>query len=193
MKLENLYIILGPPGSGKGTQGKLLAEVLHCPYVSMGQVLRNYSSSGTKLAEEIKMLVDAGKIIPDEMIRIVFHEVMMGLPENSHAFVLDGFPRDLNQAPILHQTVDSFGVVNKKIIFINVPEDKLIERLKIRGQTSDRADDNPEIFHTRFEEYRTRTVPLKEYFSKRGTLIDINGDQSIEATHQEIMDKLGIR
>ncbi|HYE22438.1 MAG TPA: adenylate kinase [Verrucomicrobiae bacterium] len=192
MVIENVIIILGPPGSGKGTQGKLLVPVLNYSYVSMGQVLRKYASEGTELGLRIKEVIDGGRIIPDEWIRVIFHEVMMSLPE-TQGVILDGFPRDLMQAPLLEEGVKDFGIQNIKVLFIEVPEEKLITRLTARQSTGEkRADDDPKIFRTRFEEYRTKTYPLKEYFKKRNELIEINGDQSVEDVHKEILSKLKI-
>lgn len=194
MELRNILVILGPPGSGKGTQGKMLAPTLNYAYVSMGQYLRNYASRGTELSQKIKDMIDKGRIIPDEWIRIIFHEVMSSLPENTTGVILDGFPRDLAQAPLFEEAVKAFGVQVVRVIFIDVPENKLRERLKLRGESgSNRADDNPEIFNTRFEQFRTKTHPLRDYFASQSRLIDVNGDQSIEDVHAEIVKKLGLK
>src|SRR4051812_13903628 len=185
MEIKNILVILGPPGSGKGTQGKLLAPILNYEYVSMGQVLRNYVQKGNELGAKVKTMIDAGQIIPDEWIRVIFHEVLLELPENTHGVILDGLPRDMSQEPILEEGCKQYGVENIKVVFIEVPEEKLRERLKLRGEDgSNRADDNPVVFDTRFAEYKNKTYPLKEFFEKRNQLVLINGDQSIEDTHQ---------
>ncbi|HEX5429633.1 MAG TPA: nucleoside monophosphate kinase [Patescibacteria group bacterium] len=191
MKVTNIIIILGPPGSGKGTQGKKLAEDLHYEYVSMGQVLRNYADTGSDLGLKIKEVIDAGRIIPDSWIKIIFHEVMMNLPDDCRGLILDGFPRDLDQEPILEDAVSRYGIEKIQVLFIEVPEEKLRERLNSRGRAGSlRADDDPKIFDTRFDQYRTRTFPLKAYLAKQGLLLEINGDQSIENVAEEIKNKL---
>jgi adenylate kinase len=192
MAIQNFIILLGPPGSGKGTQGKRLAEKLNFSYVSMGQVLRKYSELESELGKKIKNVIDKGFIIPDEWIKVIFHEAMMSLPENTKGVVMDGFPRDLAQAPVMEDGIDKFKIINYQVVFLEVPKEVLLKRLELRMTKESRADDNPDVFIQRFKEYENKTLPLKDYYGKKDKLLLINGDQTPNEVFAEIESKLSI-
>lgn len=170
----------------------MLAPVLRYNYLSMGQYLRSYSLlHHTELGNKIKDTIDHGYIIPDSWIRDIFAEAIEQLPQRE-GVILDGFPRDVGQAPILDEFMSEHGTKSLRAIFIDVDKDDLIARIKSRGESSGRADDDPAIVATRFEEYKEKTYPLKKYFEGKGVLIEINGNQSIETVHKEILQKLGL-
>jgi adenylate kinase len=192
MKIRNAIVVLGPPGSGKGTQGKLLASVLGYSYLSMGQHLRDYSNKDSKLAANIKETIDSGHIIPDDWIRNIFRDAVENLPD-ADGIILDGFPRDLGQVPILEEFLKLHETKSLKVLFLQVNENDLVERIgDRRADNSGRADDNPKIISTRFEEYKLKTFPLKKYFEDQGVVITIDGNYPIEEVHQQILSKLGI-
>jgi adenylate kinase len=196
MKIKNILILIGPPGSGKGTQGKLLAPVLGYNYLSMGSTLRSYATANTPAAKEVKELIDAGRIIPDTMIKKIFNDAVKSLPQ-SEGLILDGFPRDIDQVHILDEAFAKYGTQKVKVLFIDVPKAHVIARLTKREGIESRADDDPQVIETRFEEYDRKTHPLLEYFQKQHRLVHINGDQAIEKVHAEILkalshDKAGI-
>jgi adenylate kinase len=191
--IKNVLVILGPPGSGKGTQGKMLAAFLNYNYLSMGQYLRQYSKRDTELAQQVKTTIDSGHIIKDEWMVRIFAEAIKDLPQ-AEGLILDGFPRDLGQAPILDIFLNEHGTTSLKVIFLEVAKEDLIKRIGQREKENGekRADDDNSIIHTRFEEYENKTYPLREYFKMKNVLIPINGNQPIEGTHQEILRKLGL-
>lgn len=189
MKIKNIIILIGPPGSGKGTQGKLLAPILKYNYFSMGSALRKYAKSQSKNAKEVKAIIEAGRIIPDDMIRSIFHDTIKALPK-SEGLILDGFPRDIQQVSIFDEAISDYKVDRVKAVFIDVPKIKVLNRLQKRGSIESRADDNPEIIETRFIEYDEKTFPLVSYFEKQHRLVRINGDQSVEEVHAEVLRKL---
>ncbi|HYC79689.1 MAG TPA: nucleoside monophosphate kinase [Candidatus Binatia bacterium] len=189
MKIKNLLILIGPPGSGKGTQGKLLSPILEFNYLSLGQTLRQYAKQKTPEAKEIKKLINAGHIIPDATIKRIFFEAIKTLPK-AKGLILDGFPRDIDQVNILDEAIGKYKVHRLKAIFIDVPKVKVLQRLQKREDTESRADDNPEVIETRFQEYDEKTYPLVKYFEKQHRLIRIHGDQTIENVHAEIVRKL---
>jgi adenylate kinase len=189
MLLQNIIVILGPPGSGKGTQGKLLSDALHYDYFSMGQFLREYASRGTAMAAKIKQVVDSGRIIPNEWITDIFLEKMNSLPDAT-GVVIDGFPRDVEQAPILNDFIQKHGIKSLKVIFMQVPEAELVSRILSRN--ANREDDTPQVLHIRFAEYENKTYPLKEYYENMGVLVAIDGSHTIEEVQQAILNKLGV-
>jgi adenylate kinase len=190
MKIKNLLLLIGPPGSGKGTQGKMLAPLLGYNYLSMGQTLREITELDTPLARQIKKIIDVGHIIPNYMIRDIFHQTVQALPP-AQGLILDGFPRDIGQVDILNEFIEKHDVDNIKAVFIDVPKIKVIGRIKERAQLEDRADDDPEIIHTRFLEYDEKTHPLIDYFEQHHWLTRVDGDQTIEQVHKAILNKLG--
>jgi adenylate kinase len=189
MVIRNVIVILGPPGSGKGTQGKFLAQVLGYNYLSMGQYLREYSMRDTELAGKVQETIDSGRIIPDTWMTDIFGEAVENLPD-APGVILDGFPRDVGQAPILAEFLNKHNTQSLKVIFMEVSEDKLMQRLLNREGVESRADDEPSVIHTRFLEYENKTYPLKKYFEDKNVLVMINGDQSVHDVHAEIMKKL---
>jgi adenylate kinase len=191
MKLKHILVILGPPGSGKGTQGKLIAPILNYGYLSVGQFLREYSKKDTELARTIKEIIDAGKILPDSIFIQVFGEILQKI-KDEEGVVFDGFPRDMDQVPLLEEMIRDLGIADVKVLFIDVPKEKLIERITHR-EIEGRADDDPKVIATRFDEYQKKSEPINKYFDKQGELVRINGDQGIEEVHNEIKSKLGIQ
>ncbi len=191
---QKFIIMLGPPGSGKGTQGKQLAKVINFDYFSMGQVLREVSKGDSETAQLIRKTIDAGHIIPDEMIKRIFLE-QLDLHATAKGIVIDAFPRDIAQVNILNDAVKDRNVEDVKVVFLDVPLERLKSRIAERNEenTVKRADDRPSIIHTRFEEYEAKTFPLKDYFEKQGILIVIDGDHPIEEVHQTILNKVGVK
>jgi adenylate kinase len=187
MKIKNILILIGPPGSGKGTQGKLLAPILEYNYVSVGQTLRLVAKGPEETAKQIKKLINNGHIIPDDLIRRILLDTVKELPK-SKGLILDGFPRDIEQVPILDEIITKHKVERVKALFIDVPKNKVEQRLLNRADA--RADDTPQVIETRFKEYDEKTHPLIDYFDKHHKLIRVNGDQAIEQVHAETLRKL---
>lgn len=187
--LEKIILIMGPPGSGKGTQGKLLAQKTGYKYFSTGDVLRDLVNRQTKLGAKVKSIIDQGYIIPDELMHDIFID-KIGSINSASAVVVDGYPRTLGQVKILEEVVNKFKIKEITVLFLEVDRNQLVERIASRAQG--RADDDPKVINKRFEEYETKTAPVKEYFEQNGSLIKINGDQSVNQVQTEILQKLGI-
>ena len=189
--MQRGFLLFGYPGSGKGTQGKLLAPILNYAYLSMGQFLREYSKHDNALARKIKDTIDGGHMIDQETFLEILDEVKV-LISHSPGVIFDGFPRRMDQVPILEQIIKENNNPDVKAILIDVPKEKLLERITQRGKEG-RADDSPEVIETRFKQYGEKSAPINDYFAQKGLLITINGDQPVEAVHQEILNKLGLK
>ena len=162
--------MLGPPGAGKGTQAERLAEKLQIPHLSTGELFRQNISNGTKLGLEAKRYLDAGDLVPSELT----NELVDDRLSNSDAaggFILDGYPRSVQQAKALHDMLERRGTQLDAVLEFRVPEDVLLERLKARG----RADDTDEVILNRMKVYRDETAPLIEYYSSELRTVDAVG------------------
>lgn len=217
MQIEKIIVIMGPPGSGKGTQSKLLGEKLGYVYFSTGALLRDIAKEGTSLGKEISNYIDQGIIIPDEMMVEIFRKKIASLG-NVSGIILDGYPRTPGQAKILEDLLPELGNPKLTALFLEVDKQKLLGRIQKRktcskcqaiyletnpeyqsvicskcgGQLVVRADDDLAVIEKRFEEYQTKTAPVKQHYEKLGLLIHINGDQSIDRVHEDIKAALGL-
>jgi adenylate kinase len=163
-------VLLGPPGAGKGTQAEKLAEKLQIPHLSTGELFRQNINNGTKLGLEAKGYLDAGDLVPSELT----NELVDDRLSNSDAdggFILDGYPRSVQQAKALHDMLERRGTRLDAVLEFRVSEDVLLERLKARG----RADDTDEVILNRMKVYRDETAPLIEYYSSELKTVDAVG------------------
>jgi adenylate kinase len=163
-------VLLGPPGAGKGTQAELLAEKLQIPHLSTGELFRQNIDNGTKLGLEAKRYLDAGDLVPSELT----NELVDDRLSNSDAdggFILDGYPRSVQQAKALHDMLERRGTQLDAVLEFRVAEDVLLERLKARGRT----DDTDEVILNRMKVYRDETAPLIEYYSNELKTVDAVG------------------
>jgi len=203
-------IILGPPGSGKGTQAKRLAQKLDMVYFATGDLIRDEITSNTELGKKIKPVVESGKLIEDADISQIVTKHIESYKDGG--IIFDGFPRSLEQAHILEDALpgDKFTVIN-----IEVHHDKLVERMEKRwicekcdkifiieeknptkacdvcgGKLIKRKDDNPKVLAERIKVYEKETAPMIEYFEEKGLVVNVNGEPSIDTVEHEIWEKL---
>ncbi|MCX7877535.1 MAG: adenylate kinase [Ignavibacteria bacterium] len=172
-------IILGPPGAGKGTQSLRIAERLGLKHLSTGDILRKAVAEGTELGLKAKRVMERGELVSDEiMIGIIKNE--LSSPEVKKGFILDGFPRTLEQAKQLDKILSDLGYEGLQIIDIIVSDEELVKRLLGRG----RSDDTIETINNRLAIYKKQTMPVKEYYSEKYVVYNIEGTGSIdEITH----------
>lgn len=152
-------VLLGPPGAGKGTQAVKLAEQLGVPQISTGDLFRHNISNGTPLGIEAKTYLDAGDLVPATLTNALVDD-RLNDADAAAGFILDGFPRSVEQAEALTEMLDKRDVKLDAVVEFRVPEDELVERLKGRG----RADDTEEVIRNRMKVYRDETAPLLEYY-----------------------------
>ena len=217
MKLQNIIIMMGPPGSGKGTQGEKIATYLNYGYFSMGAALREYGKKNTELAQRIKNKIDQGVIVADADIRELFLDKVNEMSEYK-GLILDGYPRTMGQISVLEEVLKKYNIFSVKVLFMEVDRVKLIERLSKRktcvkcqavyhpdseeaknnicsvcdGLLAIRDDDNPEVVAKRFDEYIKKTADVKDYYESKGIMVKIDGDHSIEDVHKTIIEKFKV-
>lgn len=171
-------IFLGPPGSGKGTQAKLLAERLDIPAISTGDMLREAVREGTALGRRAQAIMEAGELVPDDLV-IDLARDRIAAPDARRGFLLDGFPRTTAQARALDRLLEGNGEALNAVINLLVPEKTLTERMLGRAALEGRSDDRPETVAERLRVYREKTAPLVEHYRAAGLLKDVDGSGEI--------------
>ena len=176
MKSLEVLIFLGPPGSGKGTQAKILTDKLNLNHLSVGDLLRENIFNKTELGNLASSYVKSGELVPDELIIDLMDSYITNVKNNGDIFgiVLDGFPRTIKQALALENKIKQLNVSIKAVINLDILDQKILKRLAGRG----RDDDKPELIKNRLKVYRDQTEPLLEFYNDRSLLNSINGDQT---------------
>jgi adenylate kinase len=163
-------VLLGPPGAGKGTQAVKLAEKLGVPQISTGDLFRHNISTGTELGVEAKKYLDAGDLVPATLTNALVDD-RLNDADAAEGFILDGFPRSVEQAVALEEMLTKRGLKLDAVVEFRVPEDELVERLKGRG----RADDTEDVIRNRMKVYRDETAPLLDHYSADLKTVDAVG------------------
>ncbi len=168
-------ILFGPPGSGKGTQAVRIAEKYNLVHISTGDLFRYELNNMTELGKLAKSYMDKGQLVPDEVTVDMLKSKMDRHPD-ANGFIFDGFPRTLNQADALMSLFKARKTSLTAMLALEVDEDEIVRRIKMRGETSGRADDNDEdIIRNRFAVYKNETQPVFNYFKNLGLATSING------------------
>lgn len=183
-------IFLGPPGAGKGTQAKRLAAEMGFKQLSTGDILRSHVARNTPLGQKAKPIMDAGKLVPDEIILGLIAEELSAMPDPGVIF--DGFPRTLAQAEALDKLLQEQKIHLLGVLLVTAPEDELVKRLLGRAQQEGRSDDNEETIRARMQEYHQKTQPLVDYYLKTGSLKQINGLGAVDEVYRAIQEALGV-
>ena len=183
-------VILGPPGAGKGTQGKLIAADAGIPHVNTGDMFRAECAAGTELGARVKALLDNGDLVPDDLtIEVV--RARLAQDDTANGFILDGFPRTLAQAEALDRVLEEIdrGELSAVLDF-ELPDELAMQRLLGRAAVEGRSDDLPDRIRHRLDVYHEKTEPLVEYYRTRGLLVPINADRSVDDVFAEVQDAL---
>jgi adenylate kinase len=182
-------LILGPQGSGKGTQAHRIAASYGVAHVATGDMLRRAMAAETELGRRIKPIYDAGQLVPDDLMIDLIRD-RLGEEDVEEGFILDGFPRTMAQAEALDRMLREIGRSLTVVFLLEVPEDECVARLMRRAAEENRADDTPEAIRTRLELYRRETEPLVEYYRAQGCLVGIHGDRPPDEVFTEIQQAL---
>ena len=183
-------LILGAPGSGKGTQGKILAERLGLPKITTGDILRAAMKDGTPLGVEAKKFYDDGKLVPDSIILGLIKDEL-ARPEAKDGAIFDGFPRTAAQAELVDRTLAERGQRLNHILLLDVTEEELVRRMQKRAQIEGRADDTPEAISTRLQVYQRDTAPLIAHYAQRGIVHRVPGSGTVDDITGEIKRIIG--
>lgn len=182
-------IILGAPGSGKGTQAKLLAEKFGLTHLSSGDLLRAEAASGSQKGQIITDLLAKGSLLPFETVLEVLEPALKATKDG---FILDGTPRNLHQAEYLESFLSEKKVVLDKIIYLEIPIEEGVKRIMKRADIEHRSDDNYESVKKRMQAYEEETMPVIDYYQKKGLLLKIDGTPDIQTIFKDIVNHLTI-
>jgi adenylate kinase len=183
-------LLLGAPGSGKGTQGNILAQRLGLPKITTGDLLRAAVQAGTPLGKDAKKYMDKGQLVPDGVILGLIKDEL-AKPEAAQGAILDGFPRNAAQAELVDRTLAEGGHRLTHILLLDVGEDELVRRIQARAGIERRSDDTPETIRTRLQVYQRDTAPLIAHYAPRGNVHRVPATGSIEDIATEITRILG--
>ena len=181
--------MLGPQGSGKGTQAKRIAAEYGIPHIATGDMLRAAIDAGTSLGLRVKPIYDAGELVPDEIMIELIRE-RLDEPDAADGFVLDGFPRTTPQADAFDAMLREIGRELTVVFALQVSDEVCIERLLKRAREEGRTDDTPEAIRTRLEIYHRETEPLVEHYRAQGSLVTIHADGTPNEVFAEIQAAL---
>ncbi|MFO0322106.1 MAG: adenylate kinase [Bacteroidota bacterium] len=183
-------VLFGPPGAGKGTQSQKLIEKYGLIHLSTGDLLRNEIAQQTQLGQEAKILMDRGDLVGDSIV-IGMIESKIDSNPNAKGFIFDGFPRTEAQAIALDDLLQKKGTAISALLALEVDDEELIKRLILRGKESGRPDDQDEsIIRNRVNEYNTKTLPLKNYYSQQAKFHSINGIGSVESIFDLLVERI---
>nr|WP_314533170.1 adenylate kinase [uncultured Fusobacterium sp.] len=205
-------VLFGAPGAGKGTQAKFIIDKYGIPQISTGDILRAAIANQTKLGLEAKSFMDAGKLVPDEVVNGLVAE-RLAQPDCEKGFIMDGFPRTVVQAKTLDEILAKLGKKIEKVIALNVPDSDIIERItgrrtsKLTGKIYhikfnppvdekeedlvQRADDTEEVVVKRLETYHSQTAPVLDYYKEQNKVTEIDGTRSLDEITKDIFNILG--
>jgi adenylate kinase len=183
-------VILGPPGAGKGTQGKLIAGEAGTPHINTGEMFRAEVAAESDLGRRVRAILDAGDLVPDDLtIEVV--RARLAQDDTEEGFILDGFPRTLAQAEALDRLLEDLDRGELSVVLdFHVSDEMAIARLVGRAAEQGRSDDTPDKIQHRLRVYHEQTEPLVEYYLARGILVGIHADRSVEEVFAEVQQVL---
>ncbi len=180
-----IFVFFGPPGAGKGTQAKLLAQHYNFIHLSTGEILRSAIERGTDLGKLAKQYMERGDLVPDDVIIGMIRNRLQKYDKNQ-GLIFDGFPRTVKQAEAFDQMLDEHNEKVSAVIFLKVPEEEIVQRLVKRAQIEGRNDDTPEVVRKRIQVYREKTEPVLNFYANTGILFEVDGLGTVEEVNHRI-------
>jgi adenylate kinase len=177
-------LLIGAPGAGKGTHSELLAKRFGIAHISSGDLLRQHVRDRTPLGLRVKSYVDHGDLVPDGVVMDMLRKPVLAA---ASGYVLDGFPRTVDQAKASYDVVRALGAEVQAAIHLDVPREELIGRLLARGRGS---EDTQSVIEHRLQVYRENTLPLLEYYAGREWMFTVNGDRPTDIVHEDIVGRI---
>jgi adenylate kinase len=178
-------VLLGAPGSGKGTQAALLVERLGLPHISTGALLRDAIKRGTRLGLAVKEITEKGELVPDDVMSDLVKE-RLGRDDAADGFILDGYPRTLEQAKVLDAILEELARPVEVAILIDVDAGQIIKRIELRAEEEGRSDDTVDVLRNRMRVYQEKTAPVADYYADRGLLTRVLGS----GTRDEVLERI---
>jgi adenylate kinase len=179
-------LLVGAPGSGKGTQAQLLSSALGLTHISSGDLLRGHVERGTALGQSVQQYVSRGDLVPDGVVMDMLRKPVVQAAQ-AGGYILDGFPRTVDQAKAAYETAKELGVEVQVAVHLDVPEEALVRRLLARGRG---ADDTEDVIRHRQHVYREQTRPMLGYYREREELITVDGSKPVDEVHRTVLDRL---
>ena len=182
-------LLIGAPGAGKGTQATRIAEHFNVAHISSGDLLREHVANATEIGRKAQEYMERGDLVPDDLVLAMLRKPVTEAAA-AGGYVLDGFPRTVEQAQAAYAVAKDLGVAVQVAVHLAVEPSSLIDRLIARGQESGRTDDTPDVIRHRIEVYEERTAPLLEYYAERERLVRVNGDRPIDEVTWSVVVQL---
>ena len=182
-------LLIGPPGSGKGTQGERLSARLGIEHIAAGDLLRAEVAAGTPLGRQVQSLMQRGDLVPDSVILSLLLPKVLAAAEGN-GYLLDGFPRSVDQAVEARKLAEQANAGPDAVIYLDLPREELVRRILARAEVEGRADDNPETVANRLRVFDDATHPLVDYYRERGLLQVIDANQGEDAVTDAILAAL---
>lgn len=172
-------LMIGPPGAGKGTQAVRIAEKFNLVHISSGDLLRAHVKGNTAIGRQVQEYLASGDLVPDGIVMDILRKPVVDANARG-GYVLDGFPRTVEQAEIAYSVAQTLGVEVQVVVHLEVPRDELVRRLVERGAASGRSDDNIDVINHRLDVYDEKTLPMLSYYAAREKLINVNGARPVD-------------
>ena len=186
---QSRFLIIGPPGAGKGTQASRIAERYSVPWISTGDIFRANIKAGTQLGQRVSQLIEAGKLVPDDLTNeIVADRLQRDDVENG--FLLDGYPRTVDQVRALDGVLQADARMVDVVILLEVDTDEVVARLLNRAKLEGRVDDTEDVIRHRQEVYADQTKPLIDLYDTRGALVRVNGMGDVDEVTERVFEAI---